>query len=75
MLALLLAVIWRLTSRWLLRVTARLWRYLMLLTLGSVRWRLRAYLPRLAITTVIIRRWARLVRAIILPWLGLSWLR
>ena len=74
MLALLLAVLWRLTSRWLLRVTARLWRYLMLLTLGGVRWRLRACLPRLAIVAIIIRRWARLVRAIILPWLRLSWL-
>ena len=74
MLAPLLAVLWWLASRRLLRI-ARLWWYLMLLSLGSVRWRLRAYLPRLAITTVIIRRWARLVRAIILPWLGLSWLR
>ena len=74
MLAPLLAVLWRLASRRLLRI-ARLRWYLMLLTLGSVRWRLRAYLPRLAITTVIIRRWARLVRAIILPWLGPSWLR
>ena len=74
MLAPLLAVIWRLASRRLLRI-ARLRWYLMLLSLRRIHWRLRACLPRLAIVAIIIRRWARLVRVIILPWLGLSWLR